>query len=225
MITSMLRDFTAPYSPSESWIYDRVIAPAVEAFHDPLFDRYLPSLRAGGELLEVGCGGGQLLVSVAERLPAVRLTGLDLSKEQVARAHERTARFGERVRCVQGSALELPFASDRFDAVASVASIKHWPDPEKGLAECVRVLKPGGLLLVAEADRGCRQEDVERFVGRWRMPGVFHLPGVVLFRSMVAGRSFDLDDARAFAAGLPLDEPRVERIEGSPGWLLSGRKR
>ena len=40
----------------------------------------------------------------------------------------------------------------------------------KGLAECVRVLRPGGQLLVVEADRGCRFNDARAFVSRWRLP-------------------------------------------------------
>jgi ubiquinone/menaquinone biosynthesis C-methylase UbiE len=67
-----------------------------------------------------------------------------------------------------GDAPALRFAEQYFDATGSIASIKHWPDQSKGLAECVRVLRPGGQRLVVEADRGCRFNDARAFVLRIR---------------------------------------------------------
>lgn len=222
---SVLKDFTVPYSRAESWVYDTVIAPALGAFDGEVLARWLPELPRGGSLLEVGCGGGQLLAKIAARRPDLGLTGLDLSPEQVARARRRTATAGERVRCVQGSALDLPFPADSFDAILSVASIKHWPDPRRGLEECARVLRPGGGLVIVEADRGCRDADIARFVAAWRLPTAMRPLAAAMFRTVVAGRSFDLEDARALADGLALADRRVERLPGVPGWILSGRKR
>jgi hypothetical protein len=87
------------------------------------------------------------------------------------------------------------------------------------------VLAPGGWVLVFEADRGCRFEDAERLVRGWRMPRALRPFGLALFRTWVAGQALDLDDARALAKKLPLDDVRVERVEGTPGLLLGGRKR
>jgi SAM-dependent methyltransferase len=144
----------------------------------------------------------------------------------VARATRRARELGlsERVRFVQGSALELPLADDSFDVVTSVASIKHWPDQGRGLSECLRVLRPGGWVLVFEADRGCKFEDAERLVRGWRMPRAFYPFGLALFRTWVAGQALDLDDARRLIAELPLSDVRVERVRGAPGLLFGGRK-
>jgi SAM-dependent methyltransferase len=108
--------------------------------------------------------------------------------------------------------------------VVSVGSIKHWPDPRRGLAECVRALRPGGRLVIAEVDRGCLLDDARRFVARWRMPSPLRPLGLVLFRTFVAGQGIDGDDARALAAGLPLDDLQIERIGGTPGLLLAARR-
>jgi ubiquinone/menaquinone biosynthesis C-methylase UbiE len=175
------------------------------------------------EVLEVGCGGGQLARSALERRADLRWTGLDTSTEQIARARERNASH-EGATFVVGDALELPFPDARFDAVVSIASIKHWPDQAKGLSECVRVLRPGGQLLVVEADRGCRLEDARSFVSRWRLPTLMRPLNVVLFRALVAGRSLDLDDARALMSDLPLASWEVTRIEGTPALLMRGER-
>lgn len=221
---SLFDDFTAPYSRVESFVYDRVIAPAVVGFHTAVLERLAEHVEAEATVCEVGCGGGQLLAKLAERFADARFVGVDLSAEQVARAKTRTARFADRIDCTRGSALDLPLADASADLVLSVASIKHWAAPERGLAECRRVLRPGGWLAIIEADRGARAEDINRFVAKWRIPGAFVGPGTVFFRNLVAGRAFDLDDARALLGPLDLDQASVERIDGLPAWLMTGCK-
>jgi ubiquinone/menaquinone biosynthesis C-methylase UbiE len=176
-------------------------------------------------VLEVGCGGGHLAIDGARRRPDLRITGLDLSAEQVARARRRGRDVAARVGFLEGSALDLPFGDGEFQAAWSVASIKHWPDQRRGLTEMVRVLRPGGALAVVEADRGCRLEDARAFVAHWRVPAPLRPLALMMFRTFVAGQGLDLDDARGHLAALPLDDVRAERMPGAPGLLLAGRKR
>jgi SAM-dependent methyltransferase len=221
----VLRDITAPYGKFESLLYDAIIAPAVVGMRAQLEAMLLPRLPPGARLLDVGCGGGHHAIGVARLRPDVVVTGLDLSPQQVERATRRARDVADRVRFVIGSALDLPFADRSFDAVLSVASIKHWADRARGLAECVRVLRPGGAIAIIEIDRGCRPEDARSFVRGWRLPAPMRPIGHMLFRTFVAGQSIDLDDARALLAGLPLEESEVRRIEGTPGLLIVGRAR
>lgn len=220
----MLARITDPYSAVESWVYDRFIAPAVVELADRLIPDLQRLLPHGGHLLDVGCGGGQNLLAFAHARPDARLQGVDLSEEQVRRATARAAAARIDARFVQGSALALPFQDDTFDAVMSVASIKHWSDPALGLAECVRVVRPGGYLVILEGDRGCRLDDARRFVDRWRVPRPVRTLCLPFFRTYVAGQAFDLDEARALLAGSRLEEARVERLEGLPALVLKGRK-
>ena len=226
-MASVLGDATTPYGAGEAWFFDTVIAPAIGTLRAKLLDTYVAELPRGARVLEVGAGGGQLALEVARTRPDLDWTGLDLSPAQVARATRRAAQAGVAggVRFVEGSALDLPFADRDFDAVVSIGSIKHWPDPARGLAECVRVLRPGAPLFVVEVDRGCRWDDARAFVDDWRMPRVLRPFGLVLFRTWVAGQAIDLDDARALlaGAGARLAEAHVERIAGAPGLLMRGR--
>jgi ubiquinone/menaquinone biosynthesis C-methylase UbiE len=223
----VLADMSAPYSAVESLIYDRVIAPAVLAMGERIAAELVDFVGEGAKVLDVGAGGGQLALELAERRPRAAVTGLDLSPDQVSRASQRARDrgLGARATFVQGSALDLPFESGRFDLVTSVASIKHWPDQAQGLAECVRVLAPGGRLMVFEADRGCRLGDARDFVRRWRLPSPLRGMALAAFRTWVAGQAIDLDDARELLAGLPLEQTEVHRVPGTPALMLGGVKR
>jgi len=216
-------NITAPYSVVEAWGYDRVVAGAVHQYVREMQDDWLSDLPEGAAVLDVGCGGGQNACGLARARPDVRVTGLDLSPHQVARARRRAAALGDRVEFVEGSALDLPFADGRFDGVVSFGSIKHWPDPARGAAECARVLRPGGRLLVAEADRGCRLDDARAFVDRWRLPRLLRTVALAGFRTWVAGQGLDLDDARALLDQLDLEERFAERVAGAPFLIFGGR--
>lgn len=224
MIGSGSFDITAPYSAWEAWFYDRFIAPAVLDLKKERDADFAQMIPPRGHLLEVGCGGGQITADIASRNPGLQITGLDLSWGQVKRVTRRTRGCDGRVRVVRASALDLPFPDETFDGVYSIASIKHWPDQERGMAECVRVLRRGGRLMVLEADRGCKLDDARRFVGRYRVPAVIKGLAVIAFRMGVAGYGPDLDDARALLAGLPLAEAEARRLDGTPALVMLGRK-
>jgi ubiquinone/menaquinone biosynthesis C-methylase UbiE len=223
---SVIKDKSKPYAAVESWGYDKVIAPAVLDFarHKLLTTAVLARAELAGDILEVGCGGGQLLSWLGEQCPRARLTGLDLSAEQVARAKRRVAHHGGRVNIIQGSALELPSEAAKFDVVISVGSIKHWPDMARGMREILRVLRPGGAFYVVEIDRGCKLNDASRFVDAWRVPGPARRVALPLFRTFVAGVAIDLDDARQMLRELGLPESGASRVLDTPAVLLSGVK-
>ena len=104
-------------------------------------------------MLDVGCGighWGRLMLSlVSDR---ATLVGIDREAKWVAEASARAAKRGLSLRTEyqQGDANELPFEDASFDVVTCQTLLIHLPDPERALAGMKRVLKPGGLLIVAE---------------------------------------------------------------------------
>src|SRR5262249_43540172 len=152
-------------------------------------EQRIGALPQKARVLEVGSGGGQLARTIASWRPDITLVGVDLSPEQVARARQRTTAFGDRIRFVEGNALDLPFGAGECDAVIGVASVKHGPDPARGLSECARVLRFGGLSAIGEVDRSCRLEDARAFVGGWNAPRPLKPIALLLFRTFVAGQS------------------------------------
>ena len=100
-------------------------------------------------VLDVGAGTGYLLGLLARRLPeAQELAGVDPAPAMVAVARDRAA--DERLRFTEGTAERLPAADGRYDLVVAVTSFDHWADQAAGLAECARVLAPGGHLVLAD---------------------------------------------------------------------------
>jgi SAM-dependent methyltransferase len=101
---------------------------------------------SSGSVLEVGSGPGRLAARLARLAPGLAITGLDLDPGMVRLARRRAAGAGvaARVRFVLGDVAALPFPDARFGLVFSTASMHHWEDAARGLAEVHRVLAPGG---------------------------------------------------------------------------------
>lgn len=106
-------------------------------------------LPDGASALEVGCGTGVVTRAIAG-LPAVAVAiGVDPSPVFVERASELS---NGNVTFRVGDGQALDFADAEFDLVVLHTTLCHIPDPDKALAEAVRVLKPGGLLAVFDGD-------------------------------------------------------------------------
>lgn len=104
-------------------------------------------------VLDVGCGighWGQLLASVLPK--NVNVTGIDQEKTSLLKAAERAQQqnLSNRFHYQLGDATSLPFSNALFDMVTCQTVLIHLKDPKLGLKEMLRVLKPGGLILVAE---------------------------------------------------------------------------
>jgi tocopherol O-methyltransferase len=107
-------------------------------------------VRQAEQIIDVGCGIGGSSLYLAEKFNA-HATGITLSPVQASRATERAEEAGlaAAVQFQVADALDMPFADETFDFVWSMESGEHMPDKEKFLAECYRVLKPGGTFLMA----------------------------------------------------------------------------
>ncbi len=100
-------------------------------------------------VLDVATGTGRLPRALL-RQPAFngRVIGLDLSRRMLREAVRRTAQFADRLTYIWQDARCLPFDDDTFDAVTCLEALEFTPNPRAVLAELVRVLRPGGVLLV-----------------------------------------------------------------------------
>jgi ubiquinone/menaquinone biosynthesis C-methylase UbiE len=113
----------------------------------------LPHLRPGLDLLDVGCGPGTITADLAERVAPGRVIGLDREEGPLATARaEAQARGLSTASYVVGDvyALDLPDAS--VDVVHAHQVLQHLTDPVAALREMARVVRPGGLVAVRDAD-------------------------------------------------------------------------
>jgi ubiquinone/menaquinone biosynthesis C-methylase UbiE len=126
-------------------------------------------LRAGDAGLDVGCGVGDEVRLIAERVtPSGRAVGVDVNEGLLATARERTPRRVEAT-FLLADAHALPFADGEFAAARVERALQHMTDPRGAVAEMARVVRTGGRLVALEPDWetlviSCQQEDTTRAV-------------------------------------------------------------
>jgi len=107
-------------------------------------------LKAGGRVLDVGCGVGRVSLALAEAYPACKVTGVDPDAGSIARARTAAAEAGaSRVSFVEGMIADIP-ADGSHDFAALFDCLHDLTEPEATLAEIRARLKPDGALMVME---------------------------------------------------------------------------
>ena len=151
-------------------------------------------LTPGMRLLEVSCGrGGGLQAFLAEAPDMFDATGLDVAASAVAFCR-RTHGENDRLRFIEGSAIDLPFPDDSFDVVINVEASNDYPDRPRFFREVARVLKDDGVFVYTDNFRSTRVEEMKRDLAE-------------------AGFDFDFRDITAnVAEACRLDSPRRRQL-------------
>ena len=104
------------------------------------------------KVLDLACGTGDSTIAIARGLPRAKVTGLDLSEGMLKVMEGKVEKegLGDRITAVRGDGENLPFSESSFDRVAIAFGIRNFQNREQGLAEMLRVLVPGGRLVVLE---------------------------------------------------------------------------
>ena len=127
--------------------------------HSNLTDWGLQHVRIekGFAVLDIGCGGGRTIQKLAAIATEGNVYGVDYAQGSVAVSRSKNAQAigAGRVKIKQASVSQLPFADNKFDVITAIETQYYWPDLPNDMQEVLRVLKPGGtLLIIAESYKG-----------------------------------------------------------------------
>jgi ubiquinone/menaquinone biosynthesis C-methylase UbiE len=190
-------------------------SPAVT--HRALVDRFADAVAtdAGSVVLDVACGPGIITAALAPRVREV--VAFDLTPEMLIKARQRCADAGlSNVVFREGSALDMPFSDGSFDAVVTRLSIHHFQSPPRLMAEMVRVLKPGGTLVVADvissevAEESALHNAIEilRDPSHVRMLPMTELAALMVDAGLTIEQQTTWDEAREFEEWVSIvDDP------------------
>jgi demethylmenaquinone methyltransferase/2-methoxy-6-polyprenyl-1,4-benzoquinol methylase len=107
----------------------------------------LAALRSGDSALDVACGTGDLAIELSRRVgPGGTVVGSDFAEEMLERARAKAPAIAWE----WGNALDLPYATGRFDAATVGFGARNFSDLDRGLGEMTRVVRPGGRVVVLE---------------------------------------------------------------------------
>jgi SAM-dependent methyltransferase len=155
----------------------------------------LPGLRAGLDLLDVGCGPGTITADLAARVAPGRVVGMDRSPEVIAEAASGLG--SDRLSFVVGDVYRLDAPDASFDVVHAHQVLQHLSDPVAALREMRRVCRPDGVVAVRDSDYAAFTWDPPSpELDRW----------LAVYRAVARGNDADPDAGRrlkgwALAAG------------------------
>jgi len=184
------REDTKAYYNKISKVYDLLSDHSEAPVRNAGFEKLSP--EAGEHILEIGCGTGHVLVQLAQAVgEAGRVYAIDLSEEMLAHSETRLQEAGllERVEFTCGDAVKMPYPDGSINAVFMSFTLELFESDEIPLvlAECKRVLKHSGrLLIVGMSNEGA--DTIIRKVYKWTHQ---HFPNYVDCRPIFVRRAIE----------------------------------
>jgi ubiquinone/menaquinone biosynthesis C-methylase UbiE len=198
------KDQTRAFYNKIARVYDLLAERSEEPMREIAVQMLVPA--PGERLLEIGFGTGHVLAKLARAVgPTGRVVGLDLAENMRAQARELLERehLADRATLDLGDAEDLPYAADSFDGIFMCFTLELFdtPDIPRVLAQCRRVLRPGGRIVVAAISKETKPGFVLRAY-EWTHR---HFPNLLDCRPIYVRRSLE-------AAGFAVDETRLESM-------------
>jgi demethylmenaquinone methyltransferase/2-methoxy-6-polyprenyl-1,4-benzoquinol methylase len=196
-------------------VYDLLAEHSEQPMREVAMEMLAPA--PGEHLLEIGFGTGHVLARLAEAVgPTGKVSGLDISENMLAQARERLEQEGlaDRVTLACGDAEDLPYPSDSFEGLFMCFTLELFdtPDIPRVLAQCQRVLRPGGRIVVAAVSKDAEQGFVIRAF-EWthqHFPNLLDCRPIYVRRALEAA-DFAIEDSRIESMWVPVEIVRARK--------------
>jgi ubiquinone/menaquinone biosynthesis C-methylase UbiE len=173
---------------------------------------------ARGSIVEVAPGPGFLSIELAGR--GFNVHAVDISETFVGIARRNAASAGVTVRFERGNAAALPAADASADFVVCRAAFKNFAAPVKALSEMLRVLKPGGTVLLIDMRRDVAMAEIQRYVARLGLGWLNRQITMFTFRNLLIKRSYSLPEISRMAAEAGWKGTKIETAPlGFEAWM------
>ena len=115
----------------------------------------LMNLEPNAIVMDMGTGTGAIIPYLARKLKDGKVIGIDFSRKMVNTANERIAKenIASKAKAMVADGTRLPFPDGHFDAIIATFAFTSFPEPEKAIRECARVLRPGGVFSILDTGK------------------------------------------------------------------------
>jgi len=135
------------------WVMSKIFDYGNAALNNFMKEQLL--LKENDHVLEIGFGTGKLIFEMAKQVNKGLIEGIDLSDAMVAIAEKKNKIYIAEGKVIirQGDFEETAYNDNRFDKICSANTIYFWPQPHNCIKNILRILKPGGKLILAFVDK------------------------------------------------------------------------
>jgi len=170
--------------------------------HKGMAQQMSGKIPASGKVLEIAPGPGYFCIELA-KLGAYQITGLDISKSFVEIARRNARQAGLKIDFREGNASAMPFPENTFDFTFCQAAFKNFSEPVRAIAEMYRVLRPGGICVIADLRRDASAAEIEREIQGMGIGPLNRFLVRWTFKNMLLKSAYSPEEMRSMVAQTP----------------------
>ena len=176
--------------------------------HKLMAKQLVEKIPANGKVLEIAPGPGYFCIELA-KLGNYQITGLDISKSFVEIARKNAIEAGLKIDFREGNASAMPFKDDTFDFTFCQAAFKNFSEPVKAIAEMYRVLRPGGLSVIADLRSDASPEEIDREVKGMGLNRINEIVVRWTFDQMLLKSAYSVDEIKTMVSQTPFKKYKI----------------
>jgi ubiquinone/menaquinone biosynthesis C-methylase UbiE len=180
--------------------------------HKLMVKQLIEKIPTNGKVLEIAPGPGYFCIELA-RLGNYKIAGLDISKSFVEIARKNAADAGLKIDFQQGNASALPFEDNTFDFTFCQAAFKNFSEPVKAIVEMYRVLRPGGVSVIADLRRDASPAEIDREVAGMGLGRINQFMVRWTFDQMLLKSAYRVDEMKSMVSQTPFGKCQI-KVDG-----------